>query len=401
MNHRFDLLRSLQSAIKIPFCIVNRVNSIVLCIPDIQMPYLMNYAIKHFHEMNCDEDHPLIFIDDPSIFIAISQLSQNSYLILGPCGSQQHTTEFLNHFLFQKPYSKDNSAIRECLEISNPISLDGLKNSLYLAHFINTGEALLSENIIIEDILPEKSNTNSLMGLLNITEIDAASFAKPDALPHNLYATFAIDGIPMLDELFKRFSEPNQYTFMTMSQNHDRQTKYVFMVVANQLCQEAVKAGADADTVNTICETICQKIDTAPAYFDVRPYYVELISAISETVSNTEISLRNYSSTIANCISYINKHLLQKITLRMLANHCNLSERWLSKRFREEVGITLPDYINNKKLQRGAQLIKFTTTPIEEISFFLGFSNQSYFSKLFKEKYGESPLEYRRNHTPD
>ena len=122
---------------------------------------------------------------------------------------------------------------------------------------------------------------------------------------------------------------------------------------------------------------------------------MELISAISEVV-NTKASVgKNYSPMISTCVSYINSHVLKKINLKLLADVCKVSERWLSKCFRQEVGIAIPDYINNIKLQRSLQLLKYSDATIEEISDFFSFSNQSYYSKLFKEKYSCTPLEYR------
>ena len=104
---------------------------------------------------------------------------------------------------------------------------------------------------------------------------------------------------------------------------------------------------------------------------------------------------------ISNCVSYINSHVQKKLNLSILADICNVSGRWLSKCFRKEVGVAIPDYINNIKLQRSTQLLLYSNATIEEISDFFSFSNQSYYSKLFKEKYSCTPLEYRNNKNID
>ena len=397
MSHRMQLLESLQSAINIPFCIYNNRTEISFFIPDNPMPELMKYVISKYNSICHDETKPLIIVEQPSIFMAISKLSDYSFLILGPCLPQEHSEEFLNHFLFGKPYSKDKEIIKQQIKQSKLISIEELKDALCLAYFINTAQELDKKDIIVEEIVDSKKPLDNLQTLLTTQAFNERekSYDNPESINNNLYSYFAIDGIPVMDELFKKFSEPNEHSFTKMSLDHDRQTKYVFMVVANKICQEAINNGVGEDAINVIAEIICQKVDSAPAYFDVRPYYVELISAISEVV-NTQASVgKNYSPMVSTCVSYINSHVLKKINLKLLADVCKVSERWLSKCFRQEVGIAIPDYINNIKLQRSLQLLKYSDATIEEISDFFSFSNQSYYSKLFKEKYSCTPLEYR------
>ncbi len=403
MSHRLQLLESLQSTINIPFCIYNSHTEISYSIPDIPMPSLMKYVVTRFNNEEHDMDTPLIIIEEPSIFIAISKLSDYSFLILGPCLPQEHSDEFINHFFFGKPYSKDKEAIKLNIKQSKLISIEELKNALCLAYFINTAKELDKSNILVDEIIASKEPLQNLQSLLEVNNLDTEdkNYSSPESINNDLYSYFAMDGIPVMEDLFKKFSEPNQYSFTKMSLDHDRQTKYVFMVVANKICQEAIRSGVGEDAVNVIAEIICQRVDSAPTYFDVRPYYVELIAAISEVVNNHATVEKGYSPMISNCVSYINSHVQKKLNLSILADICNVSGRWLSKCFRKEVGVAIPDYINNIKLQRSTQLLLYSNATIEEISDFFCFSNQSYYSKLFKEKYSCTPLEYRNNKNID
>lgn len=406
MSHRLQLLESLQSTINIPFCIYNSHTEISYSIPDIPMPNLMKYIVARYSKDGHDVNTPLIIVEEPSIFIAISKLSDYSFLILGPALPQEHSDEFINHFFFGKPYSKDKDAIRQNIKQSKLISIEELKNALCLAYFINTAKELDESKIQVDEIIASQEPLNNLQSLLEVSNIenvktDDNDYSSLESINNNLYSYFAMDGMPVMEDLFKKFSEPNQYSFTKMSLNHDRQTKYVFMVVANMICQEAIRNGAGEDAVNVISEIICQRVDLAPDYFDVRPYYVELIAAISEVVNNQATTEKGYSPMISNCVSYINSHVQKKLTLSILAGICNVSERWLSKCFRKEVGVSIPDYINNIKLQRSTQLLLYSNATIEEISDFFSFSNQSYYTKLFKEKYSCTPLEYRNNKNID
>ncbi|HRP92392.1 MAG TPA: helix-turn-helix transcriptional regulator, partial [Ignavibacteriaceae bacterium] len=57
------------------------------------------------------------------------------------------------------------------------------------------------------------------------------------------------------------------------------------------------------------------------------------------------------------------------------------------------------EFIRNYRLQLAAELLKQDTGNIAEISNQVGFGSQAYFTKLFQELYGVTPLEYKKQHS--
>lgn len=104
---------------------------------------------------------------------------------------------------------------------------------------------------------------------------------------------------------------------------------------------------------------------------------------------------KNCHSEIEEAIDYINKHLNEAITLNEVANHVYLSEYYLSKLFKKELGINFIDYINEKKINRAMILLQDSTWSIDSIAYSLGFSQASYFSKIFKKVAKVTPSQYR------
>lgn len=98
---------------------------------------------------------------------------------------------------------------------------------------------------------------------------------------------------------------------------------------------------------------------------------------------------------IAEVISFVETHYQEKIKLEMIADHVNFSENYLCRVFREQTGISLIHYINNVRMNKAADLIMQGHTYIKEISAFVGISDQFYFSRMFKKKFGVSPTDYR------
>lgn len=74
-----------------------------------------------------------------------------------------------------------------------------------------------------------------------------------------------------------------------------------------------------------------------------------------------------------------------------------MSMSYLSKAFKEGTGMNFSDYVLGKKIGKAAELlIESRKAEVSEIAEKLGYLNLSYFSKLFKERYGMTPVQYRK-----
>ena len=61
------------------------------------------------------------------------------------------------------------------------------------------------------------------------------------------------------------------------------------------------------------------------------------------------------------------------------------------------MGCTFTEYLNGYRLSSACTLLSTTDKPVLEISYETGFTNLSYFNRLFKKKYGISPRIYRKS----
>ncbi|MUG43886.1 response regulator transcription factor [Paenibacillus woosongensis] len=92
---------------------------------------------------------------------------------------------------------------------------------------------------------------------------------------------------------------------------------------------------------------------------------------------------------------YVDNHLLEDITLMKVAESIPISSSYLSRIFLKEVGESFSDYVIRNKVIYAQKLLRETNKKIYEISEILSYTNPHYFSKLFKERTGMTPLEYR------
>lgn len=85
------------------------------------------------------------------------------------------------------------------------------------------------------------------------------------------------------------------------------------------------------------------------------------------------------------------------ITFDTFCSHFSRSKSYISHKFKKIFGMSFSDYCNELRLEDAKRLLIGTDLPITDIAFASGFSDTSYFIKLFKAKHGTSPLRFRQS----
>ncbi len=94
---------------------------------------------------------------------------------------------------------------------------------------------------------------------------------------------------------------------------------------------------------------------------------------------------------------FFSQHFDSEIYFDALAKKLGFSTSYLSSLFKKETGTSLVDYLLNFRLEKAAKLLKQSTQPIDVVSRQCGFPSQTYFNRVFQNKYGCAPSVYRRN----
>lgn len=106
--------------------------------------------------------------------------------------------------------------------------------------------------------------------------------------------------------------------------------------------------------------------------------------------------ISDYGAVPPHIIEYIGEHLQERLSLEMLAKKCFYSPKYFSRVFKECYGITVTDYIREKRIDEGRRLLTQTQLPVEEISEIVGYGEPVSFYKYFKKICGVTPTEYRK-----
>lgn len=165
--------------------------------------------------------------------------------------------------------------------------------------------------------------------------------------------------------------------------------------------------------MNTLLRKAAENGGVHPVYLDrVSSDFAKQIEALSTTKEASALmsemfrsycrlvrkhSIRQYSPPIQKVITYIDSDLTTDLSLSALARMQNVSAGYLSALFKQEMGQTLTEYVNRKRIKHAMQLLKTTQLQIQTIAQHCGILDVHYFSKMFKKYAGKTPKEYRES----
>ena len=92
--------------------------------------------------------------------------------------------------------------------------------------------------------------------------------------------------------------------------------------------------------------------------------------------------------------SYVDRHLQERITLKIIAAYCGVSVSTVTQLFQKETETTFHDFITERRMVTADRLIK-EAVPLEQVGKLVGYQDHSTFYRAFRQYYGISPREYR------
>lgn len=102
------------------------------------------------------------------------------------------------------------------------------------------------------------------------------------------------------------------------------------------------------------------------------------------------------SPLIQKTVAYINGNFRDRLTLESVAEEVSASSNYLGTLIKKSLGISFNDYLNNIRLKYACEILSTTNLSVKEIAYASGYASKEYFSYVFKNKIGITPLVYRK-----
>ncbi len=99
---------------------------------------------------------------------------------------------------------------------------------------------------------------------------------------------------------------------------------------------------------------------------------------------------------VLKILDYIDNNLYKKITMDELSRVFFFNKDYIMRIFKKELGMTIIDYINRKRIYNSLEELKTTDDMMLKVALKHGYVSQEYFSEIFSKYMGVNPLTYRK-----
>ncbi|MBN1218032.1 MAG: substrate-binding domain-containing protein [Anaerolineae bacterium] len=122
----------------------------------------------------------------------------------------------------------------------------------------------------------------------------------------------------------------------------------------------------------------------------------ETLAHIEQVLARNKNLGSEIQRTVRKVMAYIHEHYAQPISREDMAAHAGISARYLTRCFQQEMGVSPITYLNRYRIKQAKLLLQAGEKNITEVADAVGFSNNSYFARVFRREVGLSPRDYQR-----
>ncbi len=330
------------------------------------------------------------------IFLQLPDMSPSSLLMIGP----YTTIDITKHIL---------------MELAEKYKLPPQSFFAFEKYFDNI-PFLTSDSLLIVTL-----NTfgEKLWGDINnfsLETIEQGSFFDVSPLSLQSNGTEDIDTTISKQALELRYSSENQF-MKAISQGQYHKTELMlsnlttvhfeqraidpirnlqnYCIIMNTLLRKAAEAGSVHPLyIDRLSSEFAKKIETLTSREGVTKLQRDMVRKYCLLVKNH--SMKGYSQLIQKVIIRIDMDLTKDLSLNAMSLEFNVNASYLSNLFKKEIGTTLTEYVNRKRVEHGLLLLNSTPLQIQTIAQYCGIPDINYFTKMFKKIVGKTPSEYRK-----
>lgn len=173
-----------------------------------------------------------------------------------------------------------------------------------------------------------------------------------------------------------------------------RQAKTSVIVFCSIVCRAAIEGGLSPEEAYSLGDAYIQSAESAKGIDELTEIALAMYDDFIQRVHRCRSDPAR-SDVVQKCCDYIEMNLGEKIRAADLASLAGYSEYYITRKFKEETGYFINDYLKFVRMERAKLLLQSTDLSILEIAGQLGFATRSYFSQAFREITGMTPTQFR------
>jgi len=381
----------LYAICRIPMVVVTKDGEPQLVLPaknELVSQKAVRLVLTDFILQKRDALHPLVTYVEPGYFIGVVELPEDTFCIVGLVSPFQHSRSEIMQMASLAFAPQQMQAYCDLMVQMPLVNLYQLKSLLCLVVQLAHGTEISAENILFVDntVLRTEKPDDALFNLR-----EDAEFHVPVDFETGVCEAIEQGSTELLQH---RLLQPSQGKVGAMSSNPLQQLKYSFVSFATLISRAAICGGLSGEVAFSLSDIYCQRADMQseiPALQQLT--YTMALDFCARVAEVRQQSIQ--SPPVRACTEYISQHLHDDLRMEDLARHCGLCTRSLSLKFKKELSMGIPEYIHREKLREAKYLLERTNYTLTQITTFLNYPTQSYFTQIFKKYEGCTPQQYR------
>ncbi len=322
----------------------------------------------------------------------------NKKIVIGPTREIELSEQELKRLAFETgvPHYEIEDFIIAIKSI-NKMPLLNLVQILCTVNFVLNGERLSLENMAILDI-EQNTLQNKLEKEEAVRTIDKANEVKEKS---SVYSTLFLE--QMIIDIVRKGDVSALKEFISkapavksgvVAKDYLRQAKNTFIITTTLVSRAAIHGGMDTEDALSLSDAYIQKCEMSTGFENITNLQYRMILDYTERVEKIKIG-NTQSKLVSEVAAYVRHHLSDAITTEDIAKSLFMSRSRLSTEFKKQTGVGVYEFIIKQKTDEAKRLLRYSDKPAADIAFYLGFSSQSHFIRVFKKHVSLTPNEYR------
>lgn len=158
----------------------------------------------------------------------------------------------------------------------------------------------------------------------------------------------------------------------------------------------AEKGGLSAWQSHFLSEKYAIMIEHANTLTELEQIHSNMVFAYSDPAIRTSSS--KSLTIVEQAEQFVEMYFTEDFSMEEMAERLHVHPSHLMRAFKKAKGITIGKYRNQRRIKEAKQLIQYSNLTMTEIAIMVGFSSAQYFSTIFKELEGITPLEFKMPH---
>ncbi len=173
-----------------------------------------------------------------------------------------------------------------------------------------------------------------------------------------------------------------------------RAMKNGVIILVALVCRAAIRLGLDPEESYSLSDYYLYTVEGRESVEDLEQLAFQALRHYAALVQAVET--KAYSQPAAKAVRYIQANLYGRCTVEAVAAHVGLNPQYFSELFKRETGLPPSRYIQERKLDEGARLLRRGEYLVSEIAEILGFSSSSHFERVFKGRFGMTAKQFAK-----